>query len=155
MRAADFMENYLAMAPGIKMHHTFVGNQGEGKVPCVYASDVGDACAVVLRQGPMLHGNKTYNLTGPESLSRFEVAELLSKMTGSEVTYTDMEYEQHHETLLGYGLPEFLAKIVTDLQEGYKAGLVETVSDDVAKLTGHHTSLQDFFEAYLELFIAD
>jgi len=157
MRAADFMENYLSLLPAIAAYKSFAGNQGDGAVASVSAADVGAACAKVVREGPAAHGGKTYNLTGPEAFSRPQVAALLSELLGDTVEYNDMDAQAHFALLQGYGVPDFVCKIISDLHETYKAGILADVSPDLQGLLGADqvTTLRDFFVANAHLLIVE
>ena len=57
---------------------TFSSPLGETKNSFVSTNDVGEASATVLFEGPEKHGNKFYDITGPESTSMKDVARILT-----------------------------------------------------------------------------
>jgi len=62
---------------------------GNGCVPYALRREMGEAAAnVLLQQG---HENKTYTITGSRLYSYADVAEVLSKLSGKKVQYTDAD----------------------------------------------------------------
>lgn len=77
---------------------------GEGKVAFATRSDLAEATATLLTgEG---HENKTYNLTGLESVSFADIARELSAITGNEITYNSPDPKEFEATLRQFGLPE-------------------------------------------------
>jgi len=60
----------------------------------VSTSDIGEAAAVILAEGPEKHANKFYDLTGPQPQSMFEIAEDLSEALGKKVEYRPQDMVQ-------------------------------------------------------------
>lgn len=52
------------------------------------AQDIGELIATVLEE-PTLHQNSAYSVTGPEAISYPEVAQIMSKELGRNITYAD------------------------------------------------------------------
>lgn len=57
------------------------GPAGDGRVAAVAQDDIADAAVAVLLDAPA-HAGRTYDLTGPQSLTLAEVARILSAATG-------------------------------------------------------------------------
>src|SRR4051812_8748956 len=66
---------------------TIRGPAGDGRVGAVPRDDIADAAVAVLLADPGAHDGRTYDLTGPQSLSLDEIAEELTRVTGRTVTY--------------------------------------------------------------------
>ena len=75
------MQNVLALAPAIAKASGFGSSAGQGRVGMIDARDVG-AVAAGIAASPAPHAGKTYWLTGPELISDYDVAAVLSKLLG-------------------------------------------------------------------------
>eukprot|EP00930_Biecheleria_cincta_P044138 TRINITY_DN3028_c1_g1_i3.p1 TRINITY_DN3028_c1_g1~~TRINITY_DN3028_c1_g1_i3.p1 ORF type:complete len:329 (+),score=55.15 TRINITY_DN3028_c1_g1_i3:619-1605(+) len=67
---------------------------GNSRNSFVSTSDIGEAAAVIIEEGPQQHSNKFYDLTGPEPQSMFEIAEDLSAALGKNVEYRPQDMVQ-------------------------------------------------------------
>jgi len=60
----------------------------------VCTNDIAEAAVVCLTEGPARHGNKFYDITGPEPQSMAEIAEDLGKALNKKVEYRAQSFEQ-------------------------------------------------------------
>ena len=108
--------------------------------------DVRDIAAVTI--GVLVDGGregKTYQVTGPESLSFADVAKKLSDATGRRVRYVDLPAEEFVKTMRGAGVPEWLATELAALHELFSKGLGDFVTDVVQSVGGKHPITLDQF----------
>jgi len=82
---------------------------GKGKVGFVDVSDVGEVAATVLTSEG--HARKTYVLKGPELLSYFDAANILSDVTGKKIIYPNPGGEEYTGALKAAGVPDFVAPL--------------------------------------------
>jgi len=87
LRPHVFMQNLLAQAPGIVYEGRIVGASGDGKIPFIDTRDIAASAAVALTRAG--HDGQKYILTGPEALSYYDVARILSDVIGRPVEYHD------------------------------------------------------------------
>jgi uncharacterized protein YbjT (DUF2867 family) len=147
LRCGGFMDNFLSQAGGIKGEwHAIMGGSGDGALALIASADIGRVAAKVLAEDPQVHAGKTYNLTGPESMSFGQYAEHFSKRLGFAVSYKDMSPEEWGKTLGTWGVPAFMCKILTDLNGVYRAGYANFVSADVLTLTGRHVTIDEWID---------
>jgi len=66
---------------------------GDTRNSFVCTNDIGEAAAVCFMEGPSVHGNKFYDLTGPEPQNMYEIAADLSKVVGKTVEYRPQSME--------------------------------------------------------------
>jgi uncharacterized protein YbjT (DUF2867 family) len=112
------------------------GPAGDGRVAAVARDDVADAAvAVLLATGA--HEGATYTLTGPESLSLDEVAAVLSGATRRAVRYVRETVEKAFASRTSYGAPDWMVAGWVSTYTAIAAGEFDTVTTDVATLTGH------------------
>jgi len=93
---ANFFMNHLLKneQESIKTEGKFSSPLAACKNSFVSTNDVGEAAAVCILQGPERHGNKFYDITGPEPHSMYDVATVLGEVMGREVVYTPQDLEQ-------------------------------------------------------------
>lgn len=85
LRPHAFMQNFLAMAPGIRAQREVRSASGEGKIPFVDARDIADVAAVALTTPG--HEGRKYVLTGPDALSYLDIASLIQEVTGAPTRF--------------------------------------------------------------------
>jgi uncharacterized protein YbjT (DUF2867 family) len=88
LRAALFMTNLLAAADPVRMQHILPAPAGDERVAMIDPRDVVAAAAAVLTGDG--HEGRTYELTGPEAVTYREIADLISRATGTRVEYVDV-----------------------------------------------------------------
>lgn len=106
----------------------------DGKSSFVDTRDIAASAAAALTSDAF--NGKAFNLTGPEALSYYDAAAILSEVAGREITYTPVDDEAFIKILTDAGVPAdyagFLAMIFGPVREGWTA----TVTNDVETLTG-------------------
>lgn len=107
---------------------------GEGRSSFIDVRDVAASAAAVLTTD-RFDGN-AFNLTGPEGLSYYDAATIISKVAGRKFTYAPVDDDTFIQMATGAGLPRdyavFLASIFLPVRQGWTAG----VTGDVPVLTG-------------------
>ncbi|GAA0817263.1 SDR family oxidoreductase [Spirilliplanes yamanashiensis] len=112
------------------------GPAGDGVVSAVAQDDVADALVAVLRDADA-HAGATYDLTGPEDVGLHEVAAVVSKATGRQVTYHPETVEEAYASRASYGAPRWQVDAWVSTYTAIAAGELAGVSTAVADLTGH------------------
>lgn len=93
------------------------------------------------------------SFTGPTSISFHDVARTFSKVLGKDVKYVSVPGEAAIESMVGMGIPEWIAKGYTELSEGFVEGFADSVSDTVLTLTGHPArSFEQFATDFAQVF---
>ncbi|UQA35765.1 SDR family oxidoreductase [Streptomyces sp. HNA39] len=138
LRNGWYTENYTASLAPVLAHGAVVSNAGGGRVASASRADyAAAAAAVVTGEG---HLGKAYELNGDTAWSFAEYAALLSEVTGKEIAYNDVPAAVHQEILVGAGLPEGFAAILTDVDEAIGRGRLAGTSGDLARLIGRPTT---------------
>jgi NAD(P)H dehydrogenase (quinone) len=112
------------------------GPAGDGRVGAVAQLDVMDAASVVLMEAGE-HDMSTYDITGPQSLSLAEAAEIIGRATGRAMTYQSESVEQAFASRSGLGAPHWQVAAWVSTYTAIASGELDGVSDDVARITGH------------------
>jgi uncharacterized protein YbjT (DUF2867 family) len=135
LRSNAYMQNVLALAPAIAATSSFGFASGKGRVGMVDARDAG-AVAAEIAASPAGHVGATYRLTGPELISNYDVAEVLSQLLGRTITYRELGYDENLQAMLAAGVPEPVAVMNAQAFGLIADGDAEWISDDVASLLG-------------------
>ena len=152
LRPNGFMQNMANYnAPTINTQNAFYGSEGDGRVSHIDIRDVAAVAVKVLTEDG--HVGKAYNLTGPESLTNKEIAQILSGELGREIRFINLPPPQLKEALLSAGVPEWNADALLDLQRLYREGKATTVTRDVEQILGQKPiSFAQFFRDYRSAF---
>jgi uncharacterized protein YbjT (DUF2867 family) len=155
LRPHYFTQNLLGSAEVIRTKGVHEDAACGAPLSMVDLRDVG-ACAAALLTGDVRDG-ETFDLTGPAAVTGAQVAEVVSGVTGAEVTAVDLPPAELGARLAGWGLPEWFAGALVALYEDYAAsgatGYAARVSTAVRELTGHPArSVADFVADHVEAF---
>jgi NAD(P)H dehydrogenase (quinone) len=108
---------------------------GDGKVSFALRSEMGEAMANVLMNEKT--ENKIYNFTGDKTYSFYDIATVLSELSGKEVKYTNVETEKFVEMMKQRNLPEpVIQKIVdfiTDIKHNQEANIFNDLENQLGR----------------------
>jgi uncharacterized protein YbjT (DUF2867 family) len=135
LRSNAYMQNVLALAPAIAASSSFGSAAGKGRAGMVDARDVA-AVAAAIAAAPAPHNGKTYWLTGPELLSNYDVAAVLTKLLGRAVTYRELTFQENRDAMIRAGVPEAVAQQNAQAFSLTADGDAAWVTDDVAVVLG-------------------
>jgi len=152
LRSNAYMQNTLALAPVIAKTSSFGSSAGKGLVGMVDARDVG-AVAAEIAASPSGHSGKTYWLSGPELISNYDVAAVLSELLGRTVTYREISFDENKKAMINAGVPEAIAEQNAQAFSLTAQGDAEWVSEDVHSILGRPaSSYQRFATDYASAF---
>jgi uncharacterized protein YbjT (DUF2867 family) len=145
-----FMQNLLTSARSIKEQRRFSLPMGNGTTGMADVRDIGAVCAEVLTGTG--HTGKRYEITGPEILTFYQVAERFSQVLGEKVEYVPMPIEQFRERMKNILEPWHLNAVAELFREIDEIGLDHT-TDTFRQLMGRDPiSLTQFIRDNLALF---
>ncbi|MEG1768279.1 MAG: NAD(P)H-binding protein [Comamonas sp.] len=107
---------------------------GAGREAFVDAQDIADVAVEALTDAR--HNGRSYDLTGPRSLSFADVASELSHGTGRKVIYVPLEPDAFVAEQRAMGIPEDWAHMLCSLYQDIAHGKVGAVSRDVEAVLG-------------------
>ncbi|SEG15052.1 Uncharacterized conserved protein YbjT, contains NAD(P)-binding and DUF2867 domains [Nonomuraea solani] len=136
LRPHYFMQNLLNEAGDIAATGTFSLNMAAARIGLIDARDIAECAARVLLDDPDRHHGRTYTLTGPRSLTFDEVAGELGRALGRSVTYRQVSDEVKRGSLVGYGVPEWIADMLEEYARAYASGWGDLTTGTVADLLG-------------------
>lgn len=135
LRANLFMQGFMALSHYIKHERKFYGSLGNATVSAVDIRDIAEVAAKILTGSG--HANKIYNITGREAITHYQMAEIFSRVLGTEINYVDMTPEQMHGALTIAGFPEWQAAGLIEDYAHYSRGEASEVFDTISDITGH------------------
>ena len=127
------MQNTFGFAPTIAKEGKFYGAVRNGRAAMIDVRDIAAVAVRVLTEPG--HEGKTYEITGPESLSMPEAARKLSAALGKPVTYVDLPPEALLSALRSAGMPGWQAEGIVSLHDVLSQDVAATVTDVVQKIT--------------------
>jgi uncharacterized protein YbjT (DUF2867 family) len=131
-----FYQNLLWSAATIKDHGAFYLPVGDARQSLVDVRDIAAVAAAVLTGPGREHEGRTYEITGPESLSYRDVAGRLSTVLAKPVRYVGVPPEAALASMLEAGMPEWNARAVTELYGVFAIDLFARTTDVVERITG-------------------
>jgi uncharacterized protein YbjT (DUF2867 family) len=121
---------------------------GKARTSFIDVRDIGAVAATCLTQTG--HENKAYDLTGPEGLDYYQVADHFTQVLGRTITYKN-------PTGLAFFLrqirksPLMFALVTTWLYSNTKSGMADQVTGEVQRLTGREPiCLKQYIQDYQE-----
>ena len=113
------------------------------------------AVAAAIAAAPASHAGRTYWPTGPEALSGAEVAVILSKVLGREITFRPITFEEQRQAMISAGLPEPVAEDNARALALSADGEADYVTTDVPDILGRPArSFEQFATEYATAFTA-
>lgn len=151
LKPTFFMQNTMMAAQTIASDGVIYLAMKDGKLGMIDLRDIVDAAVAVLTGSG--HEGKSYILTGPAAISFHDVAATFSKVLGKDVKYVSVPGEAALDSMLGIGMPEWIAKGYVELFEGFSENFANRATDNVAILTGHPArSFEQFARDYAQVF---
>jgi len=107
---------------------------GDSKTTFIDSGDTALAAAATLTTDAF--DGQAFSLTGPESLSYGEAAEILSQATGRSIRHRQVDDDTFRAYLRSLGVPPDYTELLVSLFVPVRAGATAHVSNDFTKLTG-------------------
>jgi NAD(P)H dehydrogenase (quinone) len=145
LRNGWYTENYTDQLDQYLTGGEILGAAGGGRISAARRQDYAAAAAAALLQSD--DGNRTYELGGP-AFDLTGLARVITEVTGSPVTYTDLSVDDYARALEQAGLEMANARFVAALDASIANGDLETDSHDLEQLLEYPaTALVDVIRA--------
>jgi NAD(P)H dehydrogenase (quinone) len=118
---------------------------GEGKMAPVTRDDLAEAEAVILSTPG--HENKSYTMTGSESISFKEIARTLQELKGKPVSYKVITDKEYVDMRVAEGIPDFVSVFALRWVNYINGGEYDGSPADIEGLLGRKTQS---YREYLE-----
>jgi uncharacterized protein YbjT (DUF2867 family) len=139
LRPNYFTQNVTTVnAPSIGADGRLYVPAGNARLSMTDTRDVAAvAAAIITGDG---HAGQAYDVSGPEALSHGDVADRLGAAMGRPVEYVDVAPDAFRETMLGYGLQQWLVDGLANMFEDYRRsgpdGYAAQATETVQRITG-------------------
>ncbi|CAN7429405.1 SDR family oxidoreductase [Pseudoduganella sp. LjRoot289] len=137
LRNGWYFENYTAGLGGALAHGALLGSAQDGRIS---AATRGDYAAAAVAALGATSPEPVYELAGDRSFSLSELAAELSRQAGKEVPYKDLPEADYKAALLGAGLPEWLASLLSESDAAVAKGALEDNGGTLSRLIGRPTT---------------
>ena len=151
LRPNLIMQALLGFRPSLVAEGRFYAPLGDARVSIVDVRDVAVIAAAALTENG--HEGKTYDITGPESLTHTEMAARLSEALGKSISFVDVPEAEMRNALLSFRFPEWQADGLIEDYAHYRRGEAAAISTVVEDVTGvparsFSTFAQDYKQAF-------
>ncbi len=143
-----FMDNFFGYVADGVLAMPF----GQGQNSFVATDDVGEVAAEALRGG---HENRSYIITGPQTMDHNGVTAVIAEAVGKPCVYKALNEEQFREKTAALGWEQWQTELYIDITSFMREGQIAGTSDDVEKILGRKPmSLSEFVGQYQQEFTA-
>lgn len=126
-----------------RQQSAFFAAAGDARISAVDIRDLADVAVAALTTSQ--HDNKSYALTGPETLTFAEMAHHLSKHVGRTITFIDVPPEAMRAALMELGFPVWQADGLLEEFAMYRRGEAAGIESGVQEaLDRDPRSFEDF-----------
>ncbi len=144
-----FMQNFaIYWGKTIAGKDTFYSMHGDVRVSYIDMRDVASIAATILTN-PAAHPKREYTVTGPNSLTDHDVANILTETAGRGIRSLAVDETQFTSELQKTGLPDWDINIYISLEKHILEGHQSVISDANWSLTGKtSTSFKQYASDY-------
>ncbi len=148
LRPVGFMQTFtMFLWDMVQKAHVISMPTGDGGMAFIDVRNVGQVgLKALLEPG---HENKIYDLTGPESLSMHQLAEILSRVLGREIIYLPSEEKELMRVMSVLGVPKTPAEHVLKIFRMQREKRLEMVLPTLQELGIEPITYQQFAEDYV------
>lgn len=149
LRPNSFHQNMLGQADNIAREGRFYLPLAEARQSMIDVRDIAQITAAILLSDD--HDGKVYDLTGPESLSFHDVAQIIGAVRGKPVEYVPVTSQAMEATLKSGGMPDWNARALAEIQALFATGDYANVLPDAERLLGSKPrTFRQFAEDYAD-----
>ena len=150
LRNGWYTEVYTWRLPLALKRGVLVGAAGDGRISSAARADYARAAATVLAGGD--HAGRIYELAGDASFTLTELVAVVAEASGKPMAYRNMAPEEFRSAVLDAGLPEIVARILSDTDAGVAKGALFDDGGALARLIGRPTTP---FQTTITSFVRD
>ena len=138
LRNGWYTENYTISIPTALAHGALMGSAGEGRIASAARADYAAAAALAMTLPDQ--AGRVYELAGDTAYTLSELAAEISRQSGKAVNYINLPREEYKAALVGFGLPEPVADLLSDSDNGASQGGLFDDTHQLSKLIGRPTT---------------
>ncbi|MBO0981931.1 SDR family oxidoreductase [Microbacterium sp. SD291] len=133
-----YTENYAADLARAAETGVLAAGVGDGRVASASRKDFADAAAVVLLEDG--HAGEVYELGGDVAWDYNDLASAIAEVSGREVAYVPVSFDEQLAALQAAGLDEGTAGFVAALDAGIRDGALADTDGTLSRLIGRPTT---------------
>jgi NAD(P)H dehydrogenase (quinone) len=105
---------------------------GDGKTAYVLRTEMAEVAANILTSAG--HEGKVYNITNEKSVSYYDIAKIISEVSGKNIKYISPTPEEFSKTMKGFGIPAPVVDVITGFELAKAQGEFDITDDTVENL---------------------
>lgn len=144
LRNSFYADLLLGGVPHAMETGQYAAPAADAGITYISRSNLAEIAAIVLANTES-HVNKTYDLTGTKAITHAEIAAIIGKITGKDISYADLPDEVYQGILRNVGLPEHAVIAISGLYVAAKNGDYDDVSADAANILGRQPQTVEAF----------
>ncbi len=151
IRPSFFMQNLSTThAEDIKEKSDLFIPSGKAKISFIDTRDIGEIIGrTLVEEG---HENKAYTLTGSEVITYFQVANIMTRILGRKITYSNPPLFKFRKDMIARGTKKEFATVMMVLYLTTKLGMANHVTDTAETLLKRKPrTAEDFIKDYFEV----
>ncbi len=134
LRSHNFMQNLFEQVPEIVGKGVIRAPLKDAKLAMVDARDAAEVAVKILTEDQ--EDNLICRLTGPEAITCYDVAEILTDVAGKPVKYLDISFAEAERIMLRAGKPRWHVDDLLKLYRRFQEGKGERVWNDIPEMLG-------------------
>jgi NAD(P)H dehydrogenase (quinone) len=134
LRNSEYVENIGWLVKRAAESGQLILPGRKGRVSYMGVADIAEITARVLIEDG--HAGKTYELNGPEALSRDEIAALIAAATGRAIEVVPISRDDYGDFMRNHGRPPFVVEMLRGFYEAIDADEFAAVWPDAERLLG-------------------
>jgi uncharacterized protein YbjT (DUF2867 family) len=152
LRAGYFTQNLnMFLLDELVKHDRIYVPCGRGKTSFVDLRDIGEVAASTLLH-PGEHRNQKYVLTGKEALDFFEVAEIMTRILGRKIVYSNPSVKEFKSYMIKKGLDRNYVNLVAGLHTFTKLGMAKGMKPDLIEIVGRSPiTVEEYVKDYKDV----
>lgn len=139
LRNGWYTENYAASIPTAVQHGAFIGCAADGRISAAARLDYAEAAAIAILDDDR-GGNAIYELAGDEAFTLAQFAAEISRQADKQIPYVNMSTTDYRAALIAAGLPEGVADLLSNSDDGASKGALFDSSRALSRLIGRPTT---------------
>jgi len=153
IRPSFFMQNLnTTHREDIQKNHDLFIPAGNSRTSFIDTRDIAEVAEIALLDSKYL--NQKLNITGPKALSYNEVAQIMSRILDTKITYSKPSLLKFRKTMLSRGLKKDYVNVMVMLYLITQLGNAKTVTNDAERILGHKPrNIQTYIQDYKDSFI--
>ncbi len=157
LRPTSFMQNFINyFGHTIKNQNAFYYYGGVVPISFVDARDIAAVAVKILSftEDQYTYRNKSFNVTGQETLSYTQAAEILSKELGRKISYTNISEDDARNGMKQNGMNDWLIDVILDSLNYINRGEYGSqTSEAIEQITGRKPAVfEQFVRDYIRYF---